>query len=160
MSFTRKVYVIRHNITNRIYVGSSGNVDRRFRAHISALRRGEHKVEDMQADFDKYGEDYTFTIVDVIDRYEDRVKEYEWMKKYQSHIRGIGYNYKDSALHHIPKSPKHLLTFNEKTMPIKDWAILVGIPYGVIYDRVYSRNWDVAKALTTPVGRQGGRHDK
>ena len=95
MNLPRKVYAIRHNITNRVYVGSSSHVDKRLMSHIHALRNHSHKVQDMQSDFDQYGEDYTFTILDEIVKYKDRDKEYEWMLKYQSHIRGIGYNYKD-----------------------------------------------------------------
>lgn len=95
MNFPRKVYAIRHNATNRVYIGSSCHVDKRLKSHIFALRARKHPIEDMQADFDKYGEDYTFTILEDVLVYEDRVKEYEWMLKYQSQIRGIGYNYKD-----------------------------------------------------------------
>jgi hypothetical protein len=64
-------------------------------AHISALRRGQHINEDMQADYNLHGEDYTFTILDTIESREESSKEYEWMKKYESHVRGKGYNYKD-----------------------------------------------------------------
>lgn len=95
MRIPRTVYAIRHNITNRVYVGSSCHIDNRLKNHIYALRNHNHKVEDMQADFDRYGEDYTFTILDEIVEFQDRFKEYEWMMKYQSNIRGIGYNYKD-----------------------------------------------------------------
>lgn len=98
MNMPRKVYAIRHNPTNRVYVGSSAEVEERFKAHISALKGHRHIVEDMQADFDKYGDDYSFTILDEIASYEERHKEYEWMKKLASYKRGVGYNYKD---HHI-----------------------------------------------------------
>lgn len=95
MKFPRKVYCIRHNPTDRVYIGSSSNVDRRIGAHISALRRGTHINEDMQADYNRHGEDYTITILDVIESREASVKEYEWMKKYESTVRGKGYNYND-----------------------------------------------------------------
>ena len=42
----------------------------------------------MQKDFDDFGEDFSLFILDEINSYADRIKEYEWMKKYQSHIRG------------------------------------------------------------------------
>lgn len=97
MKLPRTVYLIRHNKTKRVYIGSSNNPPRRFKAHMDALRRGKHPVEDMQADFDKYGEDYSIEFLEVIEKYEDGMHEYDWMRKYNSHIRGIGYNYKDIA---------------------------------------------------------------
>lgn len=156
MNFPRKIYAIRHNVTNRVYVGSSHNVDQRLKSHIGALRRHSHTVEDMQADFDKYGEDFTFTILDEVFKYEDRAKEYEWMKVYQSHIRGIGYNYKDFVFSEKPaRSPSIMLTFNGVTMSIREWSTITNIPYSVIYNRVAELGWDIEKALTTPKGRRG-----
>ena len=95
MNYPRKVYAIRHNVTNRVYIGSSCHVDKRFNEHIDALRAHRHSVEDMQADFDKHGEDFTLTVLDHIATAEDRHREYDWMSKNQSYIRGVGYNYND-----------------------------------------------------------------
>ena len=95
MKFPRKVYAIRHNKTNRVYIGSSCHVDKRFYEHLSALRSNRHPVEDMQEDFDKYGEDFTLTVLDHIASIEEKDKEYDWMDKNQSYVRGVGYNYKD-----------------------------------------------------------------
>ena len=97
MNMPRKVYAIQHNVTKKIYIGSTKNVDSRYLAHIYDLRAGKHTVEDMQADFDLYGEDYSLFILDEIVEYKDRIKEYEWMHKYNTFTRGIGYNYKDRA---------------------------------------------------------------
>lgn len=112
MKLPRTVYLIRHNKTNRIYIGSSANPKKRLQSHIYALRNGTHSVEDMQADFDTYGEDYTVEYLEVITAYKDGMHEYEWMKKYNSHIRGIGYNYKDTALQERKRNPKYA-TINE-----------------------------------------------
>ena len=49
----------------------------------------------MQKDFDEYGEDFTLTTLDTIDNPSEDYKEYEWMDKYQSFVRGSGYNYQD-----------------------------------------------------------------
>lgn len=95
MKYPRKVYCIRHNPTDRVYIGSSSNVDRRFMAHIHALRRGDHIVGDMQEDYNRHGEDYTLTVLDTIEDIGEKDKEYEWMKTYRSNERGRGYNYND-----------------------------------------------------------------
>lgn len=97
MDKIRKVYAIQHNVTKRIYIGSTTNVDTRYLAHIGALRAGKHKVEDMQADFNEYGEDYSLFVLDEINEFADRIKEYEWMDRYDTFTRGVGYNYKDHA---------------------------------------------------------------
>lgn len=95
MKYPRKIYAIRHNTTNRVYIGSSCNVDVRVYSHIAALRSHRHSVWDMQKDFDEYGEDFSISILDSINGADEAKKEYEWMDKYQSFVRGIGYNYKD-----------------------------------------------------------------
>ena len=97
MRFPRTVYLIRHNRTGRIYIGSSVDPSRRFKKHIEDLRKGVHPVEDMQADFDKCGEDYAVEFLEVISAFEDRHHEYEWQDKFNSITRGVGYNYKDFA---------------------------------------------------------------
>lgn len=95
MKYPRKVYAIRHNVTDRVYIGSSCNVDRRFKQHLYALQAHTHVVDDMQKDYDEHGEDFTLTILDTINDESEIEKEYEWMDKYQSFVRGVGYNYKD-----------------------------------------------------------------
>lgn len=95
MKFPRNVYAIMHNTTKRIYVGSSCRPEARYRNHLSNLRNGKHPVEDMQADYDRHGENYTFFIVDEINSYEERKKELDWMRKLNTTSRGTGYNYKD-----------------------------------------------------------------
>ena len=98
MNFPRKVYLIRHENTGRIYIGSSSNPERRFSKHLYNLKSGNHPVEDMQEDFNKYGSNFTFTIIDEISNPSEAKKEYQWMKEFKSYIRGVGYNYKDYAM--------------------------------------------------------------
>ena len=95
MRIPSKIYAIQHNVTKKIYIGISWKPEQRYLNHISKLRNGKHTVEDMQKDFDEYGEDFSFFIIDEITNFEDRKKEYQWMQKYKSNIRGIGYNYKE-----------------------------------------------------------------
>ena len=96
MRLPRKVYAIQHNVTKKIYIGSSYDVEQRYKSHIWALRGGKHTVEDMQDDYDEYGEDYSVFILDEITNYDQRCAEYEWMRKYNSIDRRYGYNYKDN----------------------------------------------------------------
>lgn len=97
MDFPRKIYAIQHNVTKRIYIGSTKNVDSRYLNHIYKLRGGKHHIEDMQKDFDEYGEDYSLFVLEEITEWAERIKEYEWMRKYNSFERGVGYNYMDQG---------------------------------------------------------------
>ena len=97
MRYPRAVYAIQHNVTDRIYVGSTSNLKSRLQSHRSSLRRGGHGVADMQSDYAKYGENFTVYLLDIIhDPKADR-KEFEWMHRLQSHIRGKGYNYNEGS---------------------------------------------------------------
>jgi hypothetical protein len=64
---------------------------------MAFLKKGKHSVEDMQADYDKYGENYTISILDEItgESYREMCREFELMYEHESYIRGKGYNYKD-----------------------------------------------------------------
>lgn len=86
------VYMITHNVTGRMYIGRSKKLEQRLRTHFSLLRNGKHSVEDMQKDYDDYGDDYTVTILS-----EDAPSglEIKLMDEYHSTERSVGYNYKD-----------------------------------------------------------------
>ncbi len=107
MEFPRKVYMIRHKATNKVYIGSSANVDRRYSVHLSQLRNGKHPVEDFQQDFDEHGEKLDFFILDEINSSDELDKEYAWMDAYESYKRPYGYNYKDVRYY-----PQRYLTKN------------------------------------------------
>lgn len=131
MDLPRKVYLIRHNITGRIYIGSSKNVETRYMNHMYNLRSGKHPVEDMQKDFDEHGENFTLTVIDEIRTYEEASKEYEWMREFKSYIRGVGYNYKDNAfrerpVHHKKESEKErfIREINEEMQKTDDMDLL------------------------------------
>ena len=97
MKFPRKVYLIQHKNTGRIYIGSSSNPERRYLTHMYQLKAGLHPVEDMQKDFNEYGFNFTFTLIDEISDQSEASKEYQWMKVFKSYNRGVGYNYMDKA---------------------------------------------------------------
>ena len=93
--YHKTIYSIKHNVTGREYIGITHNFEERIKAHLCSLRGGRHNIEDMQSDFDKYGEDFTFTVLEEITDYSKRCREYDWMESHKSYIRGKGYNYKD-----------------------------------------------------------------
>ena len=88
-----QVYMICHNQTGRKYIGQSGNAERRIKYHMTLLRAGKHPVEDMQKDFDEFGDNYTVSILGSNAGHP--TLEIEMMEKHGTCIRGNGYNYKD-----------------------------------------------------------------
>ena len=50
------VYQIRSKRTNKFYIGSSSNLDKRKKAHFRVLRKGGHHNKLLQQHYDKYGE--------------------------------------------------------------------------------------------------------
>lgn len=94
------IYAIVHRKTQKAYIGRTSNsIEVRLSAHLNALRGQRHHIEDMQEDFNKYGEDYDFFILDVVDAKRicpNKIERY-YMNKYESDIRGKGYNYKDKS---------------------------------------------------------------
>lgn len=92
------VYAIQNKVNKKLYIGVSENPQSRLKAHLTLLRGGKHSVEDMQDDFNKYGDVFDiFILEENVDYYS--LEEYKYMKKYRSCEREYGYNYKD----HIAK---------------------------------------------------------
>lgn len=94
----KQIYKIQHNVTGRMYIGSTKNFEARIAAHLWKLKAGNHPVEDMQEDFNKYGNDYTISIIGEIANNDEKQKEYDEMDKCNSCVRGIGYNYNDTRI--------------------------------------------------------------
>lgn len=91
------VYALQHNVTKRIYIGSTQRGQWRIHDHIRYLRQGKHKNELMQEDYNKYGEDYSFYQLDVIPTTYERYREYFWMNYFNTYDPEFGYNNKDQS---------------------------------------------------------------
>ena len=86
------VYGIRHTVTNRYYVGSSGNVQYRLRKHLCALKTGgEHHAKHLQHAWNKYGQE-AFDIVlleSVADFCDLNMREQYWIDKLEAVVNGF-----------------------------------------------------------------------
>lgn len=49
-----------------------------------------------------------------------------------------------------------LLNFRGISKPLQSWCDELGLSFSLVYQRIYSRGWPVAKALTTPSSRAHG----
>ena len=58
------IYKIYCDSNNRTYIGSSNNIERRFKEHLGDLRNNRHSNQYLQNSYNKYGEDsFSFNII-------------------------------------------------------------------------------------------------
>ena len=101
MERIKVVYALKHEATGKLYIGSTENYHTRKLQHLNRLKHGQHSAKELQADFDRYAnKNITFSVLDQINSHQERLKEYEWMKKLKTYDRRYGYNYAD------PKWPR------------------------------------------------------
>ena len=128
------IYAIQHNVTKKIYVGCSRNVQNRYVTHIQLLRRGNHSSKEMQEDFKQFGEDYSVFILEKLENENEKVRlpefnnelltrktisEVKWMREYDT-IKN-GYNAQDLLARRVlgERKPKIIAPIKEGK-PAKD----------------------------------------
>jgi len=71
----RGIYMIKNSISGECYIGSSRDIVRRIRAHLSELRQGIHHSHQLQAAWDEYGAaPLRFRVVEIVESIEDLTK--------------------------------------------------------------------------------------
>ena len=97
---------IRYKIVSmeKVYIGSSVNIEGRWNSHISLLNKNLHHSYKLQRDWKTYGKDiFIFEVVEIVDDNNLlKVKEQKWIDLYQAYI--LGYNILELAEYTIPKS--------------------------------------------------------
>lgn len=91
------IYCIRCIPTNKVYVGHSKNIKKRWANHRRKLNRGFHENDHLQNAWNKYGKwEFHFSILEYLpySLTKEEFEEYEtkWMLKYKSHLKEYGYN--------------------------------------------------------------------
>lgn len=67
MNKTAGVYKITNNISGKIYIGESENIDRRWKEHLTDFENNNHCNKQLQTDFNNYGKDsFTFEVIESI----------------------------------------------------------------------------------------------
>jgi group I intron endonuclease len=75
------IYCITNNVNGKKYVGSSVELDKRWKRHLSSLNRNVHKNAHLQASFNKHGiENFIFNVLEEIKSSEKLIEhEQYWM---------------------------------------------------------------------------------
>lgn len=94
------IYQIRNKVNNKIYIGSTNNLERRWESHIYQLKNNIHHSIKLQKAWDKYGEDnFEFSIIEEFnsDNEDDKyIKEQYYLDLYESYT-DKGYNMSNIA---------------------------------------------------------------
>lgn len=100
------IYLIKCDATGRGYVGRTRHLDARIARHFSRLKSGKHYVNEMQRDFDKYGENaFHFELLETTSPGDSEIgdpvnsKERKWQVALKTYDIRYGYNYKDTRFH-------------------------------------------------------------
>ena len=87
------IYAIKNLINDKMYIGSSVDVDIRYKSHISALRNTNHPNRYLQAAFNKHGEKaFDFELLEKCEHEFLLTKEKEYILAKNTLNRKYGYN--------------------------------------------------------------------
>lgn len=91
------IYKITNKINNKPYIGSSNNIERRWRQHISLLNNNKHHSIKLQRAWNKYGQDnFEFEIIEECDVEKLLYLEQFYIDKYKAYFEG--YNSKEKTI--------------------------------------------------------------
>lgn len=88
------IYEIRNSLNGKVYVGSSNDIEGRWRTHKWALKNNRHHSKHLQRAYVKYGLDiFNFEVVETVnDESELLIREQFYLDKRNSFDKTKGYN--------------------------------------------------------------------
>lgn len=87
------VYKITCVVNNKIYIGSSKHIFKRWKVHVRHLNSNKHINEFLQNSWNKYGEcNFIFKILEICEEDDLLTKEQYWMDYTKCYDRNIGFN--------------------------------------------------------------------
>ncbi len=117
------IYQIKNKTNNKIYVGSSKYIEKRWKRHLSNLKAKKHCNPYLQNSFNKHGEEiFEFTILEECDESQLLIQEQYWIDKltpeYNIGSVGGGSNYTKNPLY---KKPSEYMTKEERR---EKWGLI------------------------------------
>lgn len=92
------IYCIKNTVNDKKYIGMTGELFRRWDAHLAALRSRTHENIWLSKDFNLYGEDvFKFTVLEKFfgTRKKASEREWWWMHHFKTYTEEDGYNASD-----------------------------------------------------------------
>jgi hypothetical protein len=108
------IYKIINKTNNKIYIGSSKNIRKRWKGHRTLLNKEKHYNEHLLAAYKKYGkENFIWEVVEFIDVDKLQEREQYWINFFESSDREKGYNlcpaaYSNLGLKHTDESRRNM----------------------------------------------------
>ena len=106
------IYSIKNIQNNKIYIGSSIAIERRWKEHLNKLRLNKHENRRLQNSWNKYGEEaFKFNILEIVEPTKDLIlsREQFFIDQYKSYDKLFGFN-----LFKIAGSPQGTLWTEEQ----------------------------------------------
>ena len=86
------IYKIINTINGKVYIGQTNDIERRRNQHFSALQSGQHENKDMQQDFNRWPDAFTFEVVEECFLSMLNTREKYWIDYFKSAEKRYGYN--------------------------------------------------------------------
>lgn len=108
------IYYIENIINDKIYIGSSSNIEKRIANHRNCLRKQMHTNPRLQNSWDKYGEQaFDFGVVEIVALEDLAIVEQLYIDLLNTTDDQVGYNIctlvgRPPSLKGKPKSPEHI----------------------------------------------------
>lgn len=82
------IYKIHNILNNKVYVGQSLNIERRWESHINKLNKNNHHNAHLQSAWNKYSKNnFVFTIIEICTN-DINNREIFWINYYDSFYNG------------------------------------------------------------------------
>ena len=91
------IYRIINIDNNKVYIGSSTNINKRIKTHIYKLNGNEHWNTHLQASYNKEKGNFKFEIVELCEEQHMIDKEQIWINYFNSNDNKYGYNRKGAG---------------------------------------------------------------
>ena len=147
------IYEIFNKVTGRKYIGQTINYQKRYKTHMSNLKKGIHAERLMQRDYILYGEDsFDYRLLDFTETYSDAIKkEKTYMILNRTYEEEHGYNSQDSYFNKYQNTKQPVNSQNyfyqkakEKGIPLVQIANQMGVSRPtLIRNMVHPRTFSV-----------------
>ena len=102
------VYILTNTANGKKYVGSSRHPSVRYNNHMGNLRSNRHICQEMQDDYNRFGEVFTYEVVGKNEGEGVDSAEYTVMRALKTFDERFGYNTHDSAMKTVKKDSNYL----------------------------------------------------
>lgn len=107
------IYKIINTVTNKVYVGSSKEIEKRIKSHFSMLKKKKHHSIPLQHSYNLHGlRSFTFEIIEECEKEVLFIREQVWMDELDSYRNG--YNASASSTRPTAKHSLKFLDQNSK----------------------------------------------